>query len=167
VRKDRLRWAGIQALTDEERLERHRRRARERSRLISPEEWRRKYYKIKQDPERLARLRARQREWLSNNRGRARSYEAKARAKRQSADAGNVSSDFIIELLSREVCYLCGLYVLEHDRQVEHVIPIARGGKHDVDNLEMACSACNGAKSDKTPFEYADHCRWLLGSGLA
>lgn len=33
--------------------------------------------------------------------------------------------------------------------QVEHIIPLAKGGSNDETNLWLACSICNGHKSDK------------------
>ncbi len=38
--------------------------------------------------------------------------------------------------------------------QIEHIKPIAKGGDDDKDNLTLACSICNGHKSDK--FEAVD-----------
>src|SRR5437763_10222225 len=34
--------------------------------------------------------------------------------------------------------------------EVEHIIPLARGGTDDEMNLWLACPICNGHKSDKT-----------------
>ncbi len=34
--------------------------------------------------------------------------------------------------------------------EIEHVIPIAKGGSDDESNLWLACPICNGHKSDKT-----------------
>jgi hypothetical protein len=33
--------------------------------------------------------------------------------------------------------------------QIEHIIPLARGGSDDESNLWLACPICNGHKSDK------------------
>ncbi len=33
---------------------------------------------------------------------------------------------------------------------IEHIIPKARGGGNDFDNLALACQGCNGHKADKT-----------------
>jgi 5-methylcytosine-specific restriction endonuclease McrA len=33
---------------------------------------------------------------------------------------------------------------------IDHIIPRARGGSDDADNLCLACAACNGAKLDRT-----------------
>jgi prephenate dehydrogenase len=48
----------------------------------------------------------------------------------------------------------CG-YCLSHERivgtimDIEHIIPISLGGATEEDNLWLACSACNGHKSDR------------------
>lgn len=34
--------------------------------------------------------------------------------------------------------------------EIEHIIPIAKGGTNDESNLWLACPICNGHKSDKT-----------------
>ena len=33
--------------------------------------------------------------------------------------------------------------------QIDHIIPIAKGGKTVVSNLRVLCSKCNASKSDK------------------
>ena len=33
--------------------------------------------------------------------------------------------------------------------QVDHVLPLVRGGGNDVDNLVYACAGCNGSKGDR------------------
>ncbi|MEU6829937.1 HNH endonuclease [Nocardia beijingensis] len=55
-----------------------------------------------------------------------------------------------------DLCSICGLEVPENlpDRhplvaQVDHIVPIARGGTHDPDNLALAHKTCNIAKRDK------------------
>ena len=55
---------------------------------------------------------------------------------------------------------------------VDHVMPRARGGKHEWENVVAACSKCNAAKADKTIEElrwemrfkpYVPHgTKWLL-----
>lgn len=34
--------------------------------------------------------------------------------------------------------------------EIEHIIPISKGGSNDESNLWLACPLCNGHKSDKT-----------------
>ncbi|MEU0943222.1 HNH endonuclease [Streptomyces canus] len=47
-------------------------------------------------------------------------------------------------------CVYCGAPATTAD----HVIPQARGGTHDLDNLVAACSTCNSAKNNRTPDEW-------------
>lgn len=56
----------------------------------------------------------------------------------------DVTGKDIIKLLSQP-CIYCGKPA-EH---IDHVIPIARGGRHSVGNLAPACKSCNLHKSSK------------------
>ncbi len=49
-------------------------------------------------------------------------------------------------------CQLCGKYMPDEvGLQVDHIIPVAKGGKTVASNLRVLCSKCNGSKSDKIP----------------
>ena len=37
---------------------------------------------------------------------------------------------------------------------VDHIIPVAKGGSDDLENLVAACKRCNSAKQDKMPDEF-------------
>lgn len=54
-------------------------------------------------------------------------------------------------------CHYCG-EKLEiygpHKFQVDHFIPLSRGGSNFMNNLVVACPDCNRAKADKLPWEY-------------
>lgn len=50
-------------------------------------------------------------------------------------------------------CYLCGEVIPLGKRHVDHVVPLARGGKHRPSNLAVACAACNLRKNAKLPEE--------------
>lgn len=52
-------------------------------------------------------------------------------------------------------CYLCREKLAFADMQLEHKIPICRGGTHTRDNVAAACKTCNQQKGQKTPQEYA------------
>lgn len=58
-------------------------------------------------------------------------------------------------------CYLCGTDLDIHTAQVEHRIPLSRGGSNWIANLAPACSRCNGAKGSQTEKEY----RAKIGAG--
>jgi 5-methylcytosine-specific restriction endonuclease McrA len=49
-------------------------------------------------------------------------------------------------------CAYCGS--LEGPFHVDHVVPLIQGGTSDLDNLTVACRACNCGKSGRTPTEW-------------
>lgn len=49
-----------------------------------------------------------------------------------------------------EVCLLCGS---DEELEVDHIVPVARGGGNHIENLRVLCGPCNRAKSD----EFAGH----------
>lgn len=52
-------------------------------------------------------------------------------------------------------CQICGKYMPDgRDIHIDHIIPIARGGKTIPDNLQVLCSHCNLSKGAKLPSEY-------------
>lgn len=47
-------------------------------------------------------------------------------------------------------CQICGKYMPDGvGIEIDHIIPVAKGGKTTVDNLQVLCSDCNKKKSDK------------------
>ncbi|MCI3238198.1 HNH endonuclease [Streptomyces spinosisporus] len=46
------------------------------------------------------------------------------------------------------------VYCVAPATTADHVIPQARGGTHDLDNLVPACGPCNTAKNNRTPDEW-------------
>ena len=50
-------------------------------------------------------------------------------------------------------CELCGERIPKGDRQVDHVMPLSKGGSHLSSNLEITCSHCNLKKHAKNPNE--------------
>lgn len=47
-------------------------------------------------------------------------------------------------------CRYCGAPAPDVRLTVDHVIPVAKGGTDDMDNLVAACEDCNGGKADLT-----------------
>ena len=52
-------------------------------------------------------------------------------------------------------CQYCG--VKGGRLECDHILPVARGGSHKMNNLATACFSCNRSKHDKTPEEWERH----------
>ena len=53
-------------------------------------------------------------------------------------------------------CTFCGRELAEHTATLDHLIPRSRGGLNQPWNLVLACSDCNGSKSNKLLTEWRD-----------
>ncbi len=75
-------------------------------------------------------------------------------------DLANASGSYtvydILEKLQRywNTCYWCFEYLICYE--IDHVIPLSRGGSNDKNNIEISCRACNRQKHNKFVGE------WLL-----
>lgn len=105
--------------------ERRRERARE------------KYYRNKQDPL------WREREWARLNHLSRVRYD----------HVGGVSEELAAysAMLRKQPCEYCGA---NPGGEIDHVIPLSRGGLHVLENLAPCCRSCNRSKSDKTAEEF-------------
>jgi 5-methylcytosine-specific restriction endonuclease McrA len=55
------------------------------------------------------------------------------------------------------VCNYCGCDLAFDQRttwHIDHVVPLSRGGLHEIGNLVIACAQCNRAKGARTPDEW-------------
>lgn len=43
-------------------------------------------------------------------------------------------------------CKACGQTQLETELNIDHIIPLARGGSNDISNLQTLCRTCNQSK---------------------
>lgn len=56
-----------------------------------------------------------------------------------------------ITIRDNYTCQICGKYMPDGvGLQIDHIIPISKGGKSIPSNLQVLCSKCNGKKSNKT-----------------
>ena len=46
-------------------------------------------------------------------------------------------------------CQSCGKTDLETNLNIDHIIPLARGGSNDISNLQTLCQTCNQKKKRK------------------
>jgi 5-methylcytosine-specific restriction endonuclease McrA len=47
------------------------------------------------------------------------------------------------------ICYLCFDKFTFKDMEMDHVIPVSKGGKHEASNVKMSCCKCNRKKGTK------------------
>jgi 5-methylcytosine-specific restriction endonuclease McrA len=77
------------------------------------------------------------------------------RAKKNNNGGTHTAQD--IQLLYKQQkgkCYYCSKKVGER-YDVDHVIPVSRGGRNDISNLVIACKPCNQSKGGRMPHEWA------------
>lgn len=97
---------------------------------------------------------AKTKEWKQANRERAnRSDNQSIHRRRARMRVNGVFDIRPIEIarLYRQACAYCGS---RESIQLDHVIPIARGGTHSIGNLISACSSCNASKGSLTITEW-------------
>jgi len=93
--------------------------------------------------------------WKTANPARNTEHTARRRTRKQGNGVFAISNKDMSRL-HQGLCYLCGLESVE---QVDHIIPISRGGRHSIGNLAGACTLCNQRKSAMFLTEY----RYVLG----
>ncbi len=52
------------------------------------------------------------------------------------------------------LCVWCGCDLRQAEIEIDHLIPISKGGKHVQGNLILTCQKCNRQKSDAMPWEF-------------
>jgi 5-methylcytosine-specific restriction endonuclease McrA len=112
------------------------------------------------------RVRAKQRAWYAANRGRvslwtraraiknpdhARAKRVNAKAKRRSrGEIRKITAAEMRALIIRdEFCYLCRRRNTKTTYSVDHVTPLAKGGRHEFYNLKLVHLTCNLKKRDR------------------
>ena len=81
-------------------------------------------------------------------------YESKRRA--TAGCNSPLVDEWIFKIKNQEIvpCYYCGTVQSGAKIHIEHMTPISRGGKHELQNLCASCSSCNLKKATKTAEEW-------------
>ena len=97
--------------------------------------------------------------WEDVDTARRKSVLSSARRRRliESAGSFTVTLGDIEKMRQRQrgECFYCKERMVRHE--LEHIIPIARGGTHSIGNLVLSCAGCNRRKGARTIME------WRLG----
>lgn len=62
-----------------------------------------------------------------------------------------VSTSVRVDVFKRDNfrCVFCGLTSGQTQLQIDHIIPVSKGGSNQIDNLQTLCVDCNRGKSDR------------------
>ena len=84
----------------------------------------------------------------------ARIYAQNRRARKRS-QAGCVSKDIVdrLRVSQRDTCPGCR-QPLGDRHELDHIVPLAKGGAHDDRNLQLLCRECNRSKGTKDPVSF-------------
>lgn len=88
------------------------------------------------------------------------------RALKRAAKGNHTPQDIhLLYLRQKRKCYYCKRHVLppgigerrgqRRSYQVDHIVPLSRGGSNDIHNLAISCAACNESKGNKLLHEWA------------
>lgn len=75
--------------------------------------------------------------------------ENKNKNKNESRDPISPKLRFEVFKRDKYVCQYCGACGPDVELEIDHVIPVSRGGTDDINNLKTACFKCNRGKGDR------------------
>lgn len=84
---------------------------------------------------------------------RSKARDKKRRRRRDMPESAWLRLRRVVFARDGKVCRYCAS--TDGPFHIDHVIPLSRGGTHDLGNLAVACHGCNSAKSGKLLSEWA------------
>ena len=64
--------------------------------------------------------------------------------------------------MARGRCYYCGGSFSQEALTMDHIVPLARGGKSTRGNVVPACKTCNNKKKYMLPIEWEEYLQSLI-----
>lgn len=106
------------------------------------------------------RLRAVKRAWSRRNLARVRAHSRATQARRRAAkrsSPAHYTADDVARQLQRQQdkCWWCQR-PCSSEYEVDHLIPLARGGTNGPENIVISCRPCNRKRGAKLPHEWTD-----------
>lgn len=107
-------------------------------------------------------------QWARDNRERRRLISRNYQHRRRAKEAEGISTKELGNWYKEQerLCYWCGTTEAEQ-WSIDHVVPLSKGGKHEYDNLVIACMPCNTLKGSKDPEDFAIEIKQKLNRPLA
>ena len=103
----------------------------------------------------------RQRAYLAKNPEKARQRVSIRRARRLQAEGAYTIADVQAQYERQKGrCYWCNVKV-GNTYDVDHIVPLSRGGTDWPENIVIACPSCNRSRGDKLPHEWPQGGRLL------
>lgn len=101
--------------------------------------------------------------WIAENPEKKRELARKGRHTRRARqyEAGGSYTNAEINALLEKQIWLCAEVTCRADlregKELDHYIPVSKGGRNDIGNLQWLCVPCNRQKRDMMPDEWAKH----------
>lgn len=107
-----------------------------------------------------AKFRAIASEWVKNNKDAIRAYRHVRRAQ---IGADRLSKDIVARLmvLQKGKCPCCRADISTGKNHIDHIIPLASGGRNIDENVQLLCVTCNTKKGAKHPVRFMQSMGYL------
>jgi len=63
--------------------------------------------------------------------------------------------------IAKGICHYCGKTFSPKELTLDHIVPVARGGRSTKGNCVPACKECNNQKKNLLPIEWDDYLQQL------
>lgn len=91
--------------------------------------------------------------------------EFKLNDKRNKSYNNDTYEDFYLKIINNPKCYLTGRDINLNESKsynLDHIIPLSKGGNSNINNMGLACRDANMSKFDMTIDEYLSLCKEVL-----
>lgn len=85
-------------------------------------------------------------------------------ANRRKRGAGKLPSTTVADLmrLQKGKCAVCHVQLSKAGVHLDHVFPLAKGGRNERENVQLLCPTCNTKKAAKNPTDFMQEMGYLL-----